>query len=276
MWDFCSNRDDSRYLQNINREDERFVVKHLVDETGKVIKARRKGDREKILYPKYYEYYAKHLGLSDILIKADDDIVYIENLGDLLSWFKGAVNVTVAIPQIINNDFIAYRQLKERLLPRSPIGGISAKASDVMDGTDVLSILNKLTRMKLSPDNGDYMKEPLTNWYRCSSCAQFAHEAFLSDRSKFESKSIYYWNSPTRFSINFVVMRGSSVREYFKEWESLAKGDIDEIAITWRLQKCYNTTNAVYMNTVVVHYSFGQQNGLSSEILGRYEHLSQN
>jgi len=274
MWDFCRDHHDSRYLQVISRKDHRFQVMKLVDKAGKVIKARRKEDWSHILFPKYYQYYAEHLGSNDILIKADDDIVYIENLGELLTWFKGTVNVTMAIPQIINNDFIAYRQLKEHLLPRSPQGSIYAKPSDVWRH-DVLSILNKLNRMKLSPHDEDHKKEPLTNWYRCSSCARFAHDAFLSDRSRFESNNIYLWSSPTRFSINFVVLKGSSVIEYFKDWESLAKGDIDEIAITWRLQKSYNTTNAVFMNTVVAHYSFKPQKGLSSELLRRYEELSE-
>jgi len=214
--------------------------------------------------------------MNDILIKADDDVVYIENLGDLLTWFKGTVNVTMAIPQIINNDFVAYRQLKEGLLPSSPHGSIYASAFDVWSGHDVLSILNKLNRMKHSPHDKDYMKEPLTSWYRCTSCAHFAHDTFLSDRSKFESKNIYTWSSPTRFSINFIVIKGSSVRRYFKDYDSLAKGYDDEIAITWRLQKSYNTTNAIFMNTIVVHYSFKPQKGLSSELLRRYEDLSEN
>ena len=129
--------------------------------------------------------------------------------------------------------------------------------------------------MKLSPHNADYTKDAITDWYRCSSCAQFAHQAFLSDRSRFESNKIYFWTSPTRISINFIVLRGSSLREYCNDWESLAQGDIDEIAITWRLQKSYNTTNAAFMNTVVVHYSFGPQNDLSSGFLRRYARLSE-
>jgi len=247
-------------------------VKQLVDTAGNIVTVWSEDDW-KIIYTKYFEYYNERLRLNDTLIKADDDIVYIENLRNLLIWFRGAENVTVAFPQIINNDIMVWLQLKRSMLPQSPFDGIVTKTSDIWDGLDVLTAVNKLNRMEHIPHNREFSKDPLTDWYRCSSCARFAHEAFLKDRTVFESNEIYLWNLPTRISLNFFVISGSTVQKYFGEGKQLLGEDI-ETAITWGIQKDYHTTNAIYMNTVVVHYSYEPQLDMYPEFMEQYTRLS--
>jgi len=274
IWDFCLTPLDRQVLE-LFQEDRRFEVKQLVDTAGNIVSVWTEDDWKKI-YRTYFEYYNERLILNDTLIKADDDIVYIENLRNLLIWFKGAENVTLALPQIINSDFMAWLQLKRSMLPISPYDGITAKTKDIWDSLDVVTHVNILNRMEHVPHKREFSKDPLTNWYRCSSCARFAHEAFLRDRSKFDSNEIYLWSSPTRISLNFFVISGSTVKKYFGEGKQLSGQDIDETKLTWGIQKDYHTTNAIYMNTVVVHYSYETQFDVYPEFMEEYTRLSRN
>jgi len=272
IWDFYLNPIDRQSLERL-QEDDRFEVKQLVDTAGNIVSIWSEDDW-KIIYHRYFEYYNERLRSNDTLIKADDDIVYIENLRNLLIWFQGAESVTLAFPQIINNDIMAWLQLKRSMLPLSPFDGIVTKTTDIWDGVDVLTIVDKLSRMEHIPDNREFSKGPLTDWHRCSSCARFAHEAFLKDRSKFESNEIYLLSSPTRISLNFFVISGSSVQKYFVGGKLLSGEDIDETTITWGIQKDYHTTNAIYMNTVVVHYGYEPQLDVYPEFMDHYTRLS--
>jgi len=86
---------------------------------GRRTKIKRKYLRAK-LWPSWYDYYSKELTNDDILIKADDDVVFIYNLGSLVDFIRSrrADDLAVVFPNIINNEVGAYWQLQEDMLPQ--------------------------------------------------------------------------------------------------------------------------------------------------------------
>jgi len=103
---------------------------------------------------------------------------------------------------------------------------------------------------------------------------------FFSDRKVFLSEGVHSWTAPIRVPINFFVLRGSIGKFLFKT--HLFTKEIgehrwmdDEEVMTHYLQKMYNTTNAMFMNTTVAHYSYdGQSRQLGDFWLSPYQLLT--
>ena len=96
FWAFTSNKDDILYMKN--KLNDRY-------------KLFEPPEPNKHIWAYYYQHYLHHLQDDDILIKCDDDIVYIDL--DKYGQFLNRVNNDgLYFPNIVNNDVCAYLQTK--------------------------------------------------------------------------------------------------------------------------------------------------------------------
>ena len=217
LWAFTDNSEDLNYLKELT--------------TNNKYKIFYPPNPEKHIWFYYYNYYFNNTNDNDIIIKADDDIVYIDtnNFNDFIS----SINTdSLYFPNIINNDVCAYLQTRHNI-------------HDLFN-YDINSIINQKGYTK-----------PLTDWFKDYSKAYKIHSFFLENKDKFKFKSPYIYEFYNRISINFYGIRGSAIKKIYKDIDinnSLFDEDyFGNIPILFESHKIN-----IIMN--VVHFQFGPQN----------------
>ena len=238
LWDYVRDPADSIYIQELAKQNPKYVyIKPL---------------RNMKHWDEYYMYYT-NIGYNaeDILIKCDDDIVYIDT-EQMCAYLNEIKQGGLYFPNIVNNDVCAYVQTKF---------GVHnlVKDSDIYSkyGTDTV---------------------PLTNWhigwYMKYDCAAAAHSEFLGNQEKFKiNAATFPWKG--RISINMFGARFESIKQYFELFLKYGKSD-DEAFFSYNLYKHVTSSNHIVPFMNVVHFAFGPQNAteLDKNFLDSYSKLS--
>jgi len=175
----------------------------------------------------YYNYYDKTEYKNDIIIKCDDDILYIDlsKLEEFIDYAKTTDNHIVFANTINNGVSAYYQQNKYNLIP-----------SDLM-------------RLEY-PMNG-----LCGSLWESGTKAEQLHNYFIDNYKSFID---YNYNNEiipitTRFSINFFAIKGI-------DWYKIKDcGNDDEQNITVKYVKECGLKNVLYTNLYVAHLSFYKQ-----------------
>lgn len=234
LWVYTTNNDDVNYMNTISKNDDRY----------KLLIPKNPNKKWGYYYNYYYNMYTNE---NDVIIKCDDDIVYID-INKFENFIQNMNPTCINFPNIVNNDVCAYYQQQ----------------------CNIHSLFTYDVRNKI---NEVGVPHPLTNWYTDFNKAYEIHELFLSNPDRFKVDYKYFYGS--RISINFFAISGNAVKEYFKY---LNVHEIDDEHIIGRLPKILNK-HQIDMNFVVSHFQFGPQSndGLLDELLlKQYDELSNN
>ena len=220
---------DKQWIHNISKE---YYFIKIFSPSGDRIK--------KVNYLPYYEYYAQNVSKNDVILKVDDDIIWI-NISEFKCFvkfiFKSSDTFLVSA-NIVNNGVIAHLQQKLGVIPSSvgyfeyPKGG--------KDGS-----------LKSSP----------TKTYKI-------HQYFVTHKSEFYREEVIQFKE--RLSINFFGFIGKHAKKMSEMVEKNQPSD--EHAITTLANKW--ATEVIYMRFVVAHVTYWYQNlkdkKLGSKILKLY------
>ena len=187
LWDYCRIASDKAYIKTLADPARGIeVVPPPASDKGAKFPNKWKG---------YYAHYASLLKAGDLLIKCDDDIVFLANLPVLLNVARNDREGAhlMYYPSVVNNDVSASFQAADGLI------------------TDPQFVVG----MRASRDEGRYSKTPISDWYNCTECAEFIHNKFLARPEQFFTGCIHEWSVACRVPINFFVMRGAAVATHF-------------------------------------------------------------
>ena len=122
LWDYTENHEDRDYLKTIISA--RYVIK--LRSSGSIRLLNFNGQN----FGAFYEYYANSKGYNDndIIIKCDDDIVYID-VKRFSSYLKTIKNDGLYFPNIVNNDVGAFIQTKFGVHDLLPVSAIPSNES---------------------------------------------------------------------------------------------------------------------------------------------------
>lgn len=189
---------------------------------------------ELCIWEEYYNFYSQNMRSTDVLIKADDDIVFVDTRR-----MKGFVETIRRFPEVflwsanvINNGMAAVFQKNDGVLPR-----------DVVDtDAEVVHFLGESCLFR-RPDKGRQIHELFLE----------NPEAFLTPLPGKELRRVR-----SRLSINFVAFLGKNMDQAAK-YVTKADGD-DETGLTQRASgRAYKETLMMYMPLVASHASFSPQ-----------------
>lgn len=218
LWNYTRSDKDNTWLKSLNKN--KYIIYEPINKNG-------------TQWDDYYEYYcncAKYNN-DDIIIKCDDDIVFIDI--EFFDYFINQLdNEHIFFPNIVNNDVCAFIQSK-------------------------YNIHNFLPNVKLTK-RGDTL--PLTNWYTSYENAKLIHTHFLSNFKNYRisSKNII-WNS--RISINFFAAKFIFIKKVYSLFINRKNKISDEAFFAYI---CNDTkfNHIIVPKFIVTHFSFGPQNSL--------------
>jgi len=238
VWDFIRNESDRSYVQTMcEKKGYRLMIPHYP------VKTEHK-------WQPYYKYYLECSTITDndIIIKCDDDIVYIDV--DKFEYFtKQVQGDSIFFPNIYNNDVGAYWQ-------------------------NEYGAHDFIKKIPVTLEQSRGCQTPLTGWFKNWWIGITIHRFFLdhTKRCILETMDIKDWDS--HVFINFFA----TTAKYFRKCVALYSNcDFDdEICISANSCVRLGTTNKIVLGFSVVHYSFGPQN-IGTEFdhyLVRYKELS--
>jgi hypothetical protein len=238
LWDYTRTPSDSVFIQEVSSTKSGY--KYI-----KPTKNMRHWDE-------YYNYYiTAGYNDNDILIKCDDDVVYIDT-DQMSNYLKEIRNDGLYFPNIVNNDVCAYIQSRNGIHDLVPRDTIYCRYN-----TDDV---------------------PLTNWdigwYMRYDRAAAVHSLCLKDPSKFKLDiPVIPWQG--RISINMFAGRYSEIKKYFTLYLTHGRSD-DEAFFSYNLYKHVRASNYIVPYFNIVHFSFHPQNTsrLDSEFLEEYAKLA--
>lgn len=232
LWIYTTDINDINYMTTISNNNNKYKI------------FRPKNPNKKWVY--YYNYYYNmHRNENDVIIKSDDDILYID-INKFEDFIKNMNPNCINFPNIVNNDVCAYYQQQCNI-----------------HSLFTYDIGNKINEV------GN--KNPLSEWYTDFNKACEIHKIFLDNPNIFSVNNEFYYSN--RISINFFAITGNAIKEYFKY---LNVREIDDESIIGMLPKILNP-HRIDMNFVISHFQFGPQsnNGLlDNHFLYRYQELS--
>jgi hypothetical protein len=259
LWDFTRDHVDQKYLKLLENSHFKYKLFGFHDSAGLLTEKNRLSR-----WLSYYEHYSSpsssHLSNDDILIKCDDDIVYLslssfQHYLDIIRSSSSSSSPSASslssqcnlfFPNIVNNDVCAYIQTN-------------------------YSVHNLLPRCDISQERLSYAHpHPLTGisqdaWCDRSEKALKIHHDFLSNPDKYHSMpsapELIPWSS--RISINFFGATGKTIQQSYGLL--LAHSRDDERFLTSDILLLLNQkSNCIVPSFVVSHYSFfGQRNDLN-------------
>lgn len=237
VWNYARDETDRTWVNGLSRDAYRVIVP-LDASPGQ--------------WDEYYKFYSEDPTLADddVLIKCDDDVVYIDV--DKFGPFVDAIDGDrVFLPNIVNNDVCAHLQ---------SLHGVHSLLRSVRADLCALGCTS-----------------PLTYWFRQHSKADAIHSLFLAAPGRFAlDVPPVAWRS--RISINFFATRGGHVRRLFDRLcrSSKVREGIDDEAFFATDCLASGTFHLVVLSFVVVHFSFHYQNemDLREKHLAAYAQLS--
>lgn len=252
VWDFARNAADSGYLAALCQSAPGYRL--FVPPAARVANSWP--------WAAYYAHYQQTCDYAqeDILIKCDDDVVFIDVskfdrfIADVASSASTAENVgKLYFPNLVNNDVCAHIQSTH---------GVHDFATTVDQSRSTRGFT-----------------EPLTDLYKNPALAAGIHERFLANPAAFSLEGVENVHWQSRLSINMFATTFASAKMIFSIFKSIVgEGFIeDEGFLSASLCKILDRPNNVivpYMN--VVHFSFVAQDTLrlDAAFLPRYDALS--
>ena len=220
IWDFIKNDNDREYINNLCKKD-KYFLKIPDNSTGGP-------------WDGYYKYYYENLNDEDILIKCDDDIIYID-VNTFEDYLGSVKNGNFYYPNIVNNDVCAYYQQKY----------------NVHNLFDYDVNFEKLST--------SYCSSPVTTWengwYKSFEKASQSHKMFLINPNQFKLKNKPLERYNSRISINMFACTGVTAKKHFMK--VIIHKEDDEAVISALSQ----AGNIINLNCSVVHFQFGPQKG---------------
>lgn len=212
---------------------------------------------ERKIWGYYYEYYQKNIGENDILIKSDDDIVYID-IHKFDNFINSIDEKGLYFPNIVNNDVCAYFQQKNKMHNLFNYN-IPEEVMARMDGDG----------------------NPLTTWCLDYNKAYEIHKIFLENPKVFNTENQKIIEYRNRISINFFSGKGLYIKDIFKKLSIYRNdfwaGSFDDEGFFGEAPKILGIPNKINLNLTVVHFQFGPQNGrlLDEKYLNKYKDMAQ-
>jgi len=296
LWDFCRKTEDADYIAGVAKMDPRYVIKGNGKKLRKIVRyqlpleAKRRTEEclsgnlppwvrvgyycniellklhilwktmTHKMFPLFYKYYAYNLEDEDILVKCDDDVLFIDNLEPFVEFARKNPKISITYPSIVNNELSAFFQMRENMIPDPRLSQLYTERWPLWEELNEIFTTISYSNFYEEHSDQDYGPKLRTGWFQTYAAAWFLHDTFLKNRERFSSDAVYLFEAPTRVSINMFAMRGETCRKFFVQSDFLTdRLTDDEEALTWRMQKAFGTTNAFYLNTTCVHYSFSRQ-----------------
>ena len=219
IWDFSRKPDDGEFIKVITQKPN-YKLMHVENKKS---------------WKEYYQYYETFT--TDIVIKADDDIVFIdvEAFEEFIQFVKSN-DYLLFFPSIVNNGICAYWQQFHGFIPKQI-------------------------------DTFYYEQFQGSLWKNRKGKATKLHSYFIENWKEFckihrDSKHIVEHKQGHRISINWFAYKcGGNLNVYtelLKHIEDNEKLD-DEKHITMTIPPSVNKNICIYMNMVVAHLSFFKQ-----------------
>lgn len=239
MWDYTRNIKDKEYIKKLCKSKAKSYV--LMD---------GKNTSSTWDWSTYYSYYAEALSNEDILIKCDDDVVYVDvdNFGAYIKEIqKGPEGLY--FPNIINNDVCAYIQKQYK-------------------------IHNFINKFPLRPNYRGF-KHPLSDWCVDHEAAANVHRDFLQNPSRYSIKGVSNIPWRSRLSINFFGAKGNFIKKVYHDFVTHERHEGDEPYLSAVLCSKFGVDNFVVPFMNVVHFSFHTQKPtlLDIKFLNKYRAL---
>ena len=183
----------------------------------------------------YYAHYRLHLNHADVLLKIDDDIIFVHGLRDLVVYVQRERPSGWVFPSIINNDVMGLWQMKDQhmqtlrydvanVLPIRLMWERHRRNDFKTDGSDapfssamVCSVVN-VSRGR-PPKYSLEKRCPLTSWSSDWNAAMRSVSQLLTRPAHFlcPAKATRVWPHLKRVSINFFAGTGAHVKARFGE-----------------------------------------------------------
>ena len=216
---------------------------------------------------RYREIYTK-LEDDDLIFKIDDDIVFIAN-GTfermLEEYIKNKLLFLSA--NVVNHPLLSHVHARMRaIMPfyeKSQYNWVKYE---------------NITEIEETPSkNNNY--DAFGTWLNCDQCAAMAHHSFLyhAERNNLDVYDFKIWDFHssfyTRWSINFVLMRGKYVNKVI-DWLPVILDD--EVAISHKIPELLKRHAYALGSALVVHFSYQNQYNYmkNTTLLDRYENFS--
>jgi hypothetical protein len=238
LWLFTTNMDDLAYLHSLHGANPSQVLLFYPNQP------------ERRDWKQYYDYYLRHTNNDDIVIKVDDDILYIdiqEFPMFLQTIQRNHSSESLFFPNIINNDVCGYFQQlagKHYLLEeyQHNLSGIYQHKNPT----------------------------PLTTWYMNPHKAHQIHQLFLENplRQKITNTDLQLVSYHNRISINFFGVSGLALKKLFR-------GMVYDDEVHFGMQG----NHKIYLPMTVVHFQFAPQNRdgkIDANFLHQYAKLASN
>jgi hypothetical protein len=261
LWDFTTNKVDKAYILQLSDAKEGYMYMPATrNYTFDLNNAN--------FFNAYYEYYTNeaNLGDDDVLIKCDDDVVFIDT--QRLPKF---LNITIhskgfVYPNLVNDEIGALIQSKYGV--HSLINSTSSSSFIKHETYEDEPSFQELS-------DGHYM----TNWHNDATIAVKIHELFLDSPNRFtvNTTDILLWKQ--HMSITFFAGRGIVIRRFYQSFLQQNHGQTPQQFFTGTGRKHMDgKANKIVPSFAVVHFGFHLQIPLHCELslLPRYESLATN
>ena len=270
IWDFTTDLNDTEYLSAFVRDSPRGAY-HLFRRPYKDNK-RISRMNEGYLFQSFYKHYCtnKRYRPDDIIIKADDDIVFID-ISRFDSFVNDMSNKHLYFPNIINNDVGLVIQGNRNAHPSLEFILQSYQAQ----GSNLTSLMNRSHvsrpsgRVNVCPLSAIYCNDTmwqLHDWRQAlfvdGIAAKMIHDSFLEDPFRFIEKSRVrgerYVELRRRISINMIAGRASYLRSLFGKFLTKESCCDDEGYVgKWPLIS--NDSHVIDTHFTIVHFAFAPQ-----------------
>lgn len=207
----------------------------------------------------------------DLIFKIDDDVVFIANgtFERMIDEYSHGKYMFLSA-NVINHPLLSYVHAR--------LGNIKPFSEYDLVDSDTFKI--KEHRLDVSEAVGAQY-DAWGDWWKNSKCAMMAHKSFIyhATRNHIESYNFGRWDfhskEYTRWSINFVLVRGKYVRD-MDAWFPHFRGD-DEYIISKELARCHGEHSYAVGSAVAAHFSYHTQHDYlvkRTNLLEQYKRLA--
>ena len=287
VWDFTPIADDynsnylNKFLQNSTLHGYKLFRRPSFDNNPNGLL------NNGYLYQSYYSHYATNLrySIEDIIIKADDDIVYLD-IPHFNTFISNISISNIYFPNILNNDVNFIIQAKRNIHPSFVM---LLEAYEII-GIDLEKKINQYMMNKKDIRYLNRFPPPVTalhpgTWrggiYANGIAAKILHDVFLENPLLFSKKSYLnhtrFVEVARRISINMFALRVSMFREVFSLFLTPKFCCVDEGYVgDW--PSITRKKHLVDTKFTVVHFAYGIQrmtySGNIHEDLNKYATLA--